>query len=1222
MTTMSKHTITTIIQSKTSNYNRTLTFLTIPAISSLIPDQPIDRTQIKIPKNLQLADPTFHIPAPIDLLLGSGVALSLLSVGQLNLSPPCGPDLFLQKTRLGWIIGGSAPVSKPTRDIACHTVTTIQDDLARFWELEDGPQIQRLSEAERRCEEHFQRNVRRNADGRYVVALPFNDKLSQLGESKSRALKRFTSLERNLQNDQNQFREYQSVLNEYLDLGHMSKLQDIDEIGDGYYLPHHGVTKVTSDTTKLRVVFDGSAATTTGISLNDTLHIGPKIQQDLLHILLRFRSHRYALIGDIEKMYRQFIVRPEDRKYQRIIWRDSNGNLKTYELNTVTFGLSAAPYLAIRCLSQLAQDEGHRFPNAAQILKRDFYVDDLITGASTTGEALALRDQMIQLLKSAGLHIRQWASNHKPLLHGLPEEHINKTLHLGESSTIKTLGVFWESIDDEIRYSVKDIKSTRPITKRSISSVIARIYDPLGLLGPVIILAKILLQKIWAMKIDWDESLPMTIHTEWLQYCTQLPLLNNVTFNRKTIINDPVHIELHGFCDASERAYGACIYIRSRDANDRYQVELLLAKSKVTPLKTQSIPRLELCGALILSSLVATAQKALPFNVNRTVYWTDSAIVLHWLQTSPHLLKTFVANRVSEIQNKTSITNWRHVPTADNPADLISRGQSPEEFLRPSIWHHGPKWLNNDETHWPSGNMPCLASLPEQKTIICLTTTIPDIGIIERFSSWGKLIRIVARCLRWKRKNTATGELTASELKYAHDVMIKLIQRVHFPEEVKNLSTGNGHTLKGRIQRLNPFIDRDGILRVGGRLKNSLMPFNQRHPIILPKTRATALIIENEHRAQLHAGTQATLYAIRRRYWPIDGRNQVWKVIKNCIRCCRAQPPPVDYIMGDLPVARVTESRPFTHVGVDYCGPFYIKERKHRNRSRVKVYVAVFVCLAVKAVHLELVSDLSTEAFIAALKRFIARRGFCANLYSDNGSNFIGANNELRELRSLLQSDDHQRKLTTFLADHCINWNFIPPLTPHFGGLWEAAVKSFKYHLKRVAGAELFTFENFNTLIIEIEAILNSRPLTPMSSDPNDLLVLTPGHFLIGDSLTSLREHDFRDVPANRLSSWQHIQKVKQHFWTRWHREYLNELTTRSKWTKGTHPIKKGTIVLLREDNVPSLHWPLGRVIEVYPGADGIVRAVTVKTATSTLDRSVKRLVPLPNHADEAEQND
>ncbi|XP_017796726.1 PREDICTED: uncharacterized protein LOC108577994 [Habropoda laboriosa] len=946
--------------------------------------------------------------------------------------------------------------------------------------------------------------------------------------------------------------------------------------------------------------------------LNDTLHIGPKIQDDLLHILLRFRIHRYVITGDIEKMYRQFIVRPEDRKYQRILWRDRDGTIKTFQLNTVTFGLSAAPYLAIRSLTQLARDEAHRFPLASEILQRDFYVDDALTGTATKKEALALREDITQLLKSARLNVRQWASNDRDLLQGLSEFDVNRKLHLGESSTLKTLGIVWNSATDFIHYAVKTTTSTPQITKRHISSEIARIYNPLGLLGPVIIIAKLLLQQIWILKADWDESLPMDIHTQWTQYYTQLPLLNNATFNRKTIINAASKIQLHGFYDASEKAYGACVYLRSIDACSNVQVNLLLSKSKVAPLRKHSLPRLELCGALLLVTLITIVRTALHIDISNIFLWSDSTIVLHWINTSPHVLKTFVANRVAEIQRKIEDAQWRHVGTSENPADLISCGQSPEEFLQPSIWQHGPTWLSKEEIYWPLWILTPMDDIPEQKTTICLASTLIDYSILERYSSWGKLIRIIAYCLRWKHRHRSGGCLTVAERNYAHNTIIKMLQHQYFAKDIHHLSDDKKPEVNRKLRPLNPFTDQNGILRVGGRLKHSFMPFSQKHPIILPKAHLTTKIIEHEHRTQLHAGVQTTLYAIRRCYWPIDGRSQVWSVLKKCVRCCRANPPPVEYIMGNLPAARITESRPFTHVGVDYCGPFYIKEKRHRNRKQIKVYVAVFICLAVKAVHLELVSDITSEAFLAALRRFISRRGFCAHIYSDNDTNFTGANNELRELQKMLRAEEHQQSLTEFLTERSIQWHFIPPQTPHFGGLWEAAVKSFKYHLKRVANTVTFAFEDLYTLITEIEAILNSRPLTPISADSNDLLVLTPGHFLIGDSLTSLPEFDFREVPTNSLSNWQHIQKLKQHFWTRWHREYLNELTNRSKWTSGGHKIKEGSIVLLREDHVPSMHWPLGRVVRTHPGPDGIVRTVTMKTATKELDRNVKRLVPLP----------
>ena len=1098
---------------------------------------------------------------------------------------------------------GSAPSTTPHAKRNTF-LTKLDFDLKSFWEVEEGPHRQHLSSEERICEEHFSNHVQRDISGRYIVALPFNKKISLLGESHSQAVNRFSSLERKLNRDPELRREYSAVIQEYLSLGHMSQVRTPDS--HGFYLPHHAVIKASSTTTKVRVVFDGSARSSSGLSLNDTLITGPTIQDDIFSLLLRFRSYTYVLTGDIEKMYRQFLVRPEDRKYQRILWRNERNEIATYELNTVTFGLSSAPFQAIRCLHQLANDEATNCPKATTTLKRDMYVDDLLTGANTFKEARVLRDEIINILQRGGLNIRQWTSNEPKLLTGLTEQQIHPKF-FDDSTTVKTLGIFWNAREDNISYTV-DIAER--ITKRTILSSIARIFDPLGLLGPVTITAKIIMQQLWQLQLDWDESLPIKLHTEWNTFANDLIHLNNFSFKRNVTQRMPRNLELHGFCDASERAYGACIYIRSINETGQIKTDLLCAKSRVAPLKTITLARLELCAATLLATLFKNVQRAMIKEIKTATFWTDSTIVLNWLHKEPRTLKTFVANRVADIQIKTNINTWRHIRSHDNPADPLSRGQPPTQFILNNNWSHGPEWLSSNESDWPVSKFNFLKEIPEIRQISCFTTMVKTNEILDRYSSLSRLRKIVAYALRFRFPNRIKGPLTVEELQAANDRIIQLVQSSAFAQDIRQLNTRVQLHHKSKLLPLHPFVDDKGLLRVGGRLQNSTLSYEKKHPILLPRGHhITDLIIRQAHIDNHHAGIITTLYAVRQTYWLIDGRNATRKIVRQCVKCFRIKPPATDYIMGHLPAARVTENRPFHNCGIDYCGLFYIKERRFRNRIRIKVYVAVFICFATKAVHLEVVSDMTTEAFVAALKRFIARRGICRHIYSDNGSNFIGANNELTELHEILQRDE---KVQQFLTGKRVSWHFMPALSPHFGGLWEAAVKSFKHHLKRVVGEELFTFEQFNTFVIEIEAILNSRPLTPLSSDPNDPLALTPGHFLIGDSLTSLPEINFSQTPSNRLCKWQHIQKVKQDFWIRWHKEYINQLNVRQRWTKGAHNITEGTIVVLKEDHLPPLQWRLGRIEMVHPGKDKVIRAVTVRTATGTYKRNVKQMAPLP----------
>ena len=1212
LATRSSYRVSTTIKSRYNEYSRTLEFLTVPRIASEVPDTQINRAAILIPSNIYLADPDFHKPAPVQMLISAGTALSLLSVGQINLSSPGGPDLYLQKTQLGWVIGGSvASHGQSQEDILCH-LTETQLDLSTFWEIEEGASVKHYSTEEQACEDHFSTHVTRTSKGRYIVALPFKENKGKLGTSRTTALKRLYGLERKFKGNPDLQQQYTAVITEYLKLGYLTKVSNPRE--EGFYLPHHAVVKATSLTTKTRVVFDGSAASSTGISLNQTLMVGPTIQDDLFSIILRFRTHNYVLTGDIEKMYLQVGVRQTDRKYQRVLWRDVNNDVNTYELNTVTFGLSASPYLAIRTLHQLAEDEAQRYPVAARILKKDLYVDDMLTGASSLQEVAEIRDEMFALLNCGGFNLRQCASNARELLEGLADQSINLQIQSTDNQTLKTLGIYWNSQQDAIIYTVKAIDNPRKITKRMILSEIAKIFDPLGLLQPTIVNAKLIMQELWKLELDWDESVPISIHTQWSNFSSQLPQLHNVSFPRKLMAYNATQIQLHGFCDASEKAYGACIYVRSTDQTGHVQTQLFCAKSRVSPIKkVQSIPRLELCGALLLMKLHKSVTAAIDTKIDRSTFWSDSTVVLHWINTSPHALKTFVANRVAEIRANTDPGDWRHVRTHDNPADQLSRGQLPNEFLHNPLWKTGPPWLNQDEKTWPQLKIQRPQEDDEMRKISCLVTTANSNEIIDRYSSIWKLRRIVSYFLRFKTDNHFTGLPGVIEMRKADTYLIKMVQSSVFAQEIHDLANGKALHAKSKLLSLNPFLDQTGIMRVGGRLKHADLSYDRRHPILLPKSNTlTRLLIENEHLSSGHAGIQTTLYGLRRRYWLIDGRSQVRKIILRCVRCMRVQPPTPDYLMGQLPKDRVTAARPFSNVGVDYCGPFYIKERRRRNRAKIKVYVAVFVCLVVKAVHLELVSDMTTEAFIAALRRFISRRGRPRTISSDNGTNFVGARNEIEEIQKLLRSTEHNDQVHNFLTKREIIWKFIPPLSPHFGGIWEAAVKSFKHHVRRVIGNELLCFEDMNTFIIEIESILNSRPISPMSSDPNDPIALTPGHFLIGESLTSIPEHDFTETPSNRLSTWQHIQKLKQDFWARWHKEYINELNLRHKWTKGAHNIDVGSIVVIKDDNLPPLRWLLGRVVEVHPGADGIIRTVRLKTATGHLDRNVKKLAPLP----------
>lgn len=642
-------------------------------------------------------------------------------------------------------------------------------------------------------------------------------------------------------------------------------------------MPHHAVIKNDSLTTKTRVVFDGSAKTASGLSLNDILMVGPTIQDDLFSINLRFRTYRYALTADIQQMYSQVRVDSEDRNFQKILWRfNPNEPIKIYSLNTVTFGTACAPFLAIRTLHQLAADESDSYPTVASILKQDFYEDDGLTGSQTLQGALQLKSDLIELLKKGGFNLRKWASNHEKLRTDISNENLSSYLSLDPTKTIKTLGLQWDSITDSFLYTINLSNTQGVVTKRKIVSESATVYDPLGFLGPVVVTAKIIIQQLWKSNLAWDDPVPPRVQSTWNLYKENLKSINEHSFNRCIIIPESTELQLHGFCDASERAYGACLYVRSTNKEGKHFNFLLCSKSRVAPLKVTTLPRLEFCAASLLVKLYNAANSALHLKFNQVCFWSDSTIVINWINTPPNILKCFVANRISDIQASTQPFQWRHVPTQDNPADTLSRGQIPQDFIKNKLWHYGPSWLTKDLLHWPHLEIK-IKDIPEKRTvqpIISLKVSQANNDLLEKYSSLSKLVKVVAYCLRFinnlKEKvvmNRNKGFLSPKEQAQALNAIIKIVQSEVFPNEIRALSQ-NEHA--GPLN-LNPFFD-EGLVKVGGRLKNANIHESQKHPIILPKDHhVTLLIIREEHLKQFHAGVQSTLYAIREKYWILDG---------------------------------------------------------------------------------------------------------------------------------------------------------------------------------------------------------------------------------------------------------------------------------------------------------------------------------------------------------------
>lgn len=753
----------------------------------------------------------------------------------------------------------------------------------------------------------------------------------------------------------------------------------------------------------------------------------------------------------------------------------------------------------------------------------------------------------------------------------------------------------WNPDLDQLRLKVNrhiDHLKENP-TKADIVSNISTVYDPSGVFGPTVLIGKLIMQDFWREpNIGWKDQAPLHLVQRWRSYMEEVKLMTTIPINRWTFTSPSDQMHWHIFTDASEKAYGAAAYIRTVKPNGKVHITLVATKSRVAPIKTQSIPRLELFGAVLGSKLLAYVEEATNIKNIPITMWTDSAIVVNWINKDLSRMSAYVGTRIAQILETTRKDDWQHVSSKDNPADILSRGMPALQLEKSQLWWRGPAWLGQQPSDWPKSRINLSpqeieADIKETKkqaprALVVTNNTLADKelsvlnqdgdleSLLSRRSTLNGVLRVTAYVLRFikciresiqeKRQKLAAlplvigkpSTVTPQERDEALLQWVHIVQRTSFPKEIEALSVSNPLPKGSRLVKLVPhWFSEDSTLRLAGRVEYSHLPHDEKHQMILPADhRLVLLLIRQAHIRTIHGGPQLCIANLRQRWWILNVRRQVQKYIhKSCTQCIRFSKTTANQIMAPLPSSRVTPGEPFSRVGVDFAGPFTLRKNQStamalrkavtsipKEPATVKGWVVVFVCLITRAVHLDVVRGLNVEAFLECLARLQARRGMVAEIWSDNGTTFVGTDNELKRVFEGWNNKLPEQQL----GELGISWKFITPGAPFQGGIWEAGVKTFKHHFKRIIGSRMLTADQLYTIVVQIEGVMNARPLFPQSDDPSDLNPITPAHLVIGRStLQRPLTEKVDEIPDNRLTIWGLQQKILQQFWNTWRSEYI-----------------------------------------------------------------------------------
>ena len=1215
---------------------------------------------------------------PIAMIIGSDVPRAVEQIESIP-SQHNGPFAF--RTQLGWCVAGPCNIRESdvikcnrirVKDISTNSVAehqfVVKDECrdlsiaAKLQEMYSNDFNETASEKKAMSVEdqkfiHIMETGGKLINNHHQLPLPLRNDPPNLPNNKPMAVKRIHSVKRRMLRDNDYHTNYIKFMNSLISQGHARKVDKDKKVPEGmlWYVSHHGVYH--PKTKKFRVVMACNAEYQ-GRSLNAELIPGPDSTNLLLGVLLRFRLNNIPFMGDIEQMFYQINVPEEQRSLLRFLWwpeGELNSDLEEFEMCVHLFGAVSSPSVAGYALRKTAADNAEKYGEAAaKAVCRNTYVDDLCKSQDTVKEAVNMITNISAMCAAGGFNLTKFVSSNREVLNSIPIEKRAKGLQVCDLSAMglpveRALGVVWNVESDTLGFRIQF--SNKALSRRVILSDVSSIYDPDGRGCAFVLPGKKILQEITGQKKDWDETVSEEHATRWNRWKADIQCLESLNLPRcytPPEFGKPVRQSLHCFADGSTIGYGNASYLRSTNASGDHHVSLVTGKSRVAPLKSVTIPRLELTAATISVKVGALVKEELDTLDMDITYWTDSTIVLGYIANETKRFRTYERNRVNTIHRYSDKGAWRHVPSEANPADLASRGLSPSCKEKIRMWFDGPSFLWKNEVEWPENKVTPYDEEDEDSSAISTFKTLiveqnPDYEILTtleaKYSSWYKLVRVVAflkRCIQVLKASKLTNAsshvndlkspLTVSDIQSAESQVIRLTQAKYLPLEVRQLSkkdttisTNASLKLTSTIRKLDPYIDGEGLIRVGGRLKNCLTEPNTKHPIVIPKkSTAASLLIRRAHEAVAHCGRCSTLNKLRDQgFWVVGAHTSVKSLIYKCRTCRELRGKLGEQKMADLPQERVTPSPPFTYCGADMFGPFVVKE----GRKEVKRYGCIFTCMSCRAVHIEVTSKLDADTFIQALRRFIARRGQVRSIRTDNGTNFIGAQNELK--KALCEMDHSKiREFATSKGCDWIVWERNPPEASHMGGVWERQIRSIRTILSALMKehSTILNDESLRTFMAETEAIINSRPLTVDTTDPENPVPLSPIQLLTFKNNVVFPPPGKFDKPdIYSRKHWRRVQYLANEFWSRWKTEYLSSLQTRQKWTAESRNFMVGDVVLVKDSNIFTKRngWPMALVTEVFPSDDGLVRQVMLRVAykqsdkTRTLNRPITKLILL-----------